>query len=149
MTTHGLSAKIFEPIAGPVGSTIFALGLSGAAFSAMVANATAGGTMLSDALGKGPSPSTITAKRTSAVILIWGLVITLTFTKSPVQLIIFAQALTVLIAPFLGFLLFVMSNNRQLMGDLRNTWWKNVIGGVGFLSILSLSGLLIYELVTR
>ncbi|WP_161965373.1 Nramp family divalent metal transporter [Rhodococcus sp. P1Y] len=36
-------AKIFEPIAGPVGSTIFALGLSGAAFSAMVANATAGG----------------------------------------------------------------------------------------------------------
>ena len=142
-------AKIFEPIAGPVGSTIFALGLSGAAFSAMVANATAGGTMLSDALGKGPSPSTITAKRTSAVILIWGLVITLTFTKSPVQLIIFAQAFTVLIAPFLGFLLFVMSNNRQLMGDLRNTWWKNVIGGVGFLSILSLSGLLIYELITR
>ena len=35
-------AKIFEPIAGPVGSTIFALGLSGAAFSSMVANATAG-----------------------------------------------------------------------------------------------------------
>ena len=142
-------AKIFEPIAGPVGSTIFALGLSGAAFSAMVANATAGGTMLSDALGKGPSPSTLTAKRTSAAILAWGLAITLIFTKSPVQLIIFAQALTVLIAPFLGFLLYVMSNNRQLMGDLRNTWWKNIIGGLGFLSILSLSGLLIYELATR
>jgi manganese transport protein len=142
-------AQIFEPIAGPVGSTIFALGLSGAAFSAMVANATAGGTMLSDALGKGPSPSTLTAKRTSACILAWGLAITLIFTKSPVQLIIFAQALTVLIAPFLGFLLYVMSNNRELMGDLRNTWWKNIIGGLGFLSILSLSGLLIYELATR
>ncbi len=142
-------AKVFEPIAGPVGSTIFALGLSGAAFSAMVANATAGGTMLSDALGKGPSPSTMTAKRTSAAILAWGLAITLIFTKSPVQLIIFAQALTVLIAPFLGFLLYVMSNNRELMGELRNTWWKNIIGGLGFLSILSLSGLLIYELATR
>lgn len=142
-------AKIFEPIAGPVGSTIFALGLSGAAFSAMVANATAGGTMLSDALGKGPSPSTRTAKRTSATILTWGLVITLLFTKSPIQLIIVAQALTVLIAPFLGLLLYVMSNNRQLMGDLRNTWWKNIIGAIGFLCILSLSGLLIYELITR
>jgi manganese transport protein len=142
-------AKIFEPLAGPVGSTIFALGLSGAAFSAMVANATAGGTMLSDALGKGASPSTKTAKRTSAAILTWGLVITLLFTKSPVQLIIFAQALTVLIAPFLGFLLYVMSNNRQLMGDLRNSWWQNIIGGIGFLSILSLSGLLIYELAMR
>jgi manganese transport protein len=105
--------------------------------------------MLSDALGKGPSPSTMTAKRTSAAILAWGLAITLIFTKSPVQLIIFAQALTVLIAPFLGFLLYVMSNNRELMGELRNTWWKNIIGGLGFLSILSLSGLLIYELATR
>lgn len=141
-------AKIFEPIAGPVGSTIFALGLSGAAFSAMVANATAGGTMLSDALGKGSSPSTMTAKRTSAAILTWGLMITLVFTKSPVQLIIFAQALTVLIAPFLGLLLYVMSNS-SLMGDLRNSWWQNVIGALGFLSILSLSGLLIYELATR
>ncbi|RYG85642.1 MAG: divalent metal cation transporter, partial [Alphaproteobacteria bacterium] len=49
----------------------------------------------------------------------------------------------------LGFLLYVMSNNRELMGELRNTWWKNIIGGLGFLSILSLSGLLIYELATR
>nr|WP_230990012.1 MULTISPECIES: Nramp family divalent metal transporter [Rhodococcus] len=147
-TTLAGLAKIFEPLAGPVGSTIFALGLSGAAFSAMVANATAGGTMLSDALDKGPSPSTLTAKRTSAVILAFGLVITILFTKSPVQLIIVAQALTVLIAPFLGFLLFVMSNNSQLMGNLRNTWWKNVIGALGFVSILSLSGLLIYELLS-
>jgi manganese transport protein len=146
-TTLAGLAKIFEPIAGPVGSTIFALGLSGAAFSAMVANATAGGTMLSDGLGKGASPSTLTAKRTSAAILAFGLAITLVFTKSPVQLIIFAQALTVLIAPFLGFLLFVMSNNTKLMGNLRNTWWKNIIGALGFISILSLSGLLIYELL--
>lgn len=142
-------AKIFEPIAGPVGSTIFALGLSGAAFSSMVANATAGGTMLSDALGKGSSPSTPTAKMTAAAILAWGLVITLMFTSSPIQLIIIAQALTVLIAPLLALLLFVMSNNRQLMGDLRNTMFKNVIGALGFASILSLSGLLVYELVTR
>jgi manganese transport protein len=48
----------------------------------------------------------------------------------------------------LGLLLFVMSNNSQLMGSLRNTLWKNVIGVLGFASILSLSGLLIYELLT-
>ena len=112
--------------------------LAGAAFSAMVANATAGGTMLSDALGRGPSPSTRIARCTSATILLWGLVITILFTKSPVQLIIFAQALTVLVAPFLGYLLLTMSNNRNLMGDLKNTWWKNILGVVGFLAILSL-----------
>lgn len=105
--------------------------------------------MLSDALGKGSSPSTPTAKMTAAAILAWGLVITLMFTSSPIQLIIVAQALTVLIAPLLALLLFIMSNNRQLMGDLRNTVFKNVIGALGFISILSLSGLLVYELITR
>ncbi len=146
-TLTGL-AKVFEPIAGPVGSTIFALGLSGAAFSSMVANATAGGTMLSDALGKGPSASTPTAKRTSAIILAFGLVITLVFTSSPIQLIIVAQALTVLIAPLLGVLLLIMSNHHDLMGTLRNTWWKNVIAVLGLVAILSLSALLVYELAT-
>ena len=148
-TTLAGLAKVFEPVAGELGSTIFALGLSGAAFSAMVANATTGGTMLSDALGRGPSPSTRIARCTSATILLWGLVITILFTKSPVQLIIFAQALTVLVAPFLGYLLLTMSNNRNLMGDLKNTWWKNVLGVVGFLAILSLSATMIVELVQQ
>ncbi|EME55363.1 Nramp family transporter [Rhodococcus ruber BKS 20-38] len=145
-TLTGL-AKVFEPIAGPVGSTIFALGLSGAAFSSMVANATAGGTMLSDALGKGPSASTPAAKRTSALILAFGLIVTLVFTSSPIQLIIVAQALTVLIAPLLGLLLLVMSNNHELMGSLRNTWWKNIVGVLGLVAVLSLSALLVYNLL--
>ncbi|PSL37756.1 NRAMP (natural resistance-associated macrophage protein)-like metal ion transporter [Labedella gwakjiensis] len=45
-------AGIFAPLAGEFGSTVFALGFFGAAFSSMIANATAGGTMLSDALGR-------------------------------------------------------------------------------------------------
>ncbi|WP_072690849.1 Nramp family divalent metal transporter [Rhodococcus marinonascens] len=139
-------AKIFEPLAGPIGSTIFAVGLSGAAFSSMVANATGGGIMLSDALGKGPTSSSATAKRASAVILAVGLAITLVVQTNPIQLIIGAQALTVLVAPFLGLLLLVMSNRATLMGTLRNRWWQNVLGVVGFCSILSVSGLFVYQL---
>ncbi|MEV0947059.1 Nramp family divalent metal transporter [Rhodococcus sp. NPDC049939] len=139
-------AKIFEPLAGPVGSTIFAIGLSGAAFSSMVANATGGGIMLSDALGKGPTSSSTIAKRTSAAILAVGLSVTLVVQTNPIQLIIGAQALTVLVAPFLGFLLLVMSNRSTLMGNLRNKWWQNVLGGFGFCAILSVSGLFVYQL---
>lgn len=95
-------AAVFEPLAGPVGSAIFALGLAGAAFSSMIANATAGGTTLSDALGRGASSGSRTAKIVSAVILLWGIGVTLTFQASPVQLIIMAQALTVLVAPPAG-----------------------------------------------
>ena len=69
-------AAVFEPLAGPVGSAIFALGLSGAAFSSMIANATAGGKMLSDALGRGASSGSPASKIVSAVILLWGIGVT-------------------------------------------------------------------------
>ncbi|RUQ98292.1 Nramp family divalent metal transporter [Labedella endophytica] len=132
-------ASIFEPLAGQVGSTVFALGFFGAAFSSMTANATAGGTMLSDALGRGPSAGSLAAKIISASILAFGVAVTLTFQSSPVQLIVIAQALTVLIAPVLATLIIVMANRRSLMGEMRNRWWQNALGIVGLVSVLALS----------
>lgn len=140
-------AAVFEPLAGPVGAAVFALGLSGAAFSSMIANATAGGTMLSDALGRGASSGSRTAKIVSAVILLWGIGITLAFQSSPVGLIITAQALTVLVAPLLGALLIIMSNRRSFMGELRNTWWKNVFAVIGFVAIVATSVRLVMSLM--
>jgi NRAMP (natural resistance-associated macrophage protein)-like metal ion transporter len=141
-------AGIFEPLAGPVGSTIFALGFFGAAFSSMIANATAGGTMLSDALGKGASSSSRTAKIISGSILAFGIVVTLIFQASPVQLIVVAQALTVLVAPILAALIIIMANQRPLMGALRNRWWQNVLGIVGLVSVLALSVRLVISLTS-
>lgn len=140
-------AAVFEPLPGPVGSAIFALGLSGAAFSSMIANATAGGTMLSDALGRGAPSGSRTAKIVSAVILLWDIGITLAFQESPVGLIMMAQALTVLVAPLLGALLIIMSNRRSLMGDLRNKWWQNVMVAIGFVAIIATSVRLVMLLV--
>ncbi|WAC66853.1 Nramp family divalent metal transporter [Agrococcus sp. SL85] len=139
-------AAVFEPLAGPVGAGLFALGLSGAAFSSMIANATAGGTMLSDALGRGPSASSRTARIVSGAILLWGIVITLIFQSSPVGLIITAQALTVLVAPLLGALMLIMSN-RRFMGDLRNRWWHNVLAVLGFVAICATSVRLVMALL--
>lgn len=140
-------AGIFEPLAGPVGSTIFAVGFFGAAFSSMIANATAGGTMLSDGLGRGASSSSRTAKGVSAFILAFGVAITLIFQSSPVQLIVVAQALTVLVAPVLAALIIVMANNRSLMAEMRNRWWQNVAGIVGLVAVLALSARLAITLL--
>ncbi len=139
-------AAIFQPLAGPVGSALFALGLSGSAFSSMIANATAGGVMLSDALGGGPSAGGRTARVVSAVILLWGIAITLVFQGSPVALIITAQALTVLVAPLLGVLLVVMSN-RRFLGDLRNRWWHNLVAVIGVVAICATSVRLVTSLL--
>lgn len=132
--------KIFEPVAGPAGAWIFALGFFGAAFSSMIPNCVAGGTMLSDAFGRGPSADTKTARLGSAFILAFGIAITFLFAgSSPVQLIIIAQALTVLVAPVLAALIIIMANNKKLMGPLRNKWWQNVLGLIGLASVIALS----------
>ncbi|WP_372698220.1 NRAMP family divalent metal transporter [Arthrobacter sp. JSM 101049] len=89
-TTINALASVFAPLAGSVGSTVFALGLSGAAFSSMIANATAGGTMLSDALGRGGTGGSVTGRVVTGVILAFGLVVTLAFQGSPVGLIVIA-----------------------------------------------------------
>lgn len=132
-------AAIFEPLAGPVGGAIFALGFFGSAFSSMIPNAIAGGTILSDALGRGASANTITARAVSGFILIFGVGVTLIFQASPVELIVLAQALTVLVAPILAALIIIMANRPDLMGNLRNKWWQNVFGAIGLIAVLALS----------
>ena len=135
-TISGL-AKVFEPVAGPVGNWIFSLGFFAAALSAMTANATAGGIMLSDALGRGASASTRTARIFSGVILVWGVAITAAFGgSSPVQLIVSAQSLTVLTAPVLAFLLVYLATRADFMGALRNRWWQVALGIIAFAVVL-------------
>lgn len=138
VTINALAA-IFEPLAGPVGTVLFALGLSGAAFSSMIANATAGGTMMSDALGRGSRGGSVTSRIVTGIILAFGLITTLVFQSSPVGLIVIAQSLTVLIAPLLGVLLVLMANNKTMMGDLRNKWWHNAFGIIGLVAIFASS----------
>lgn len=140
-------AGIFEPLAGPIGSTVFALGFFGAAFSSMIANATAGGTMLSDGLGRGASSSSLTAKIISGSILAFGVIVALIFQSSPVQLIVIAQALTVLVAPVLAALIIIMANRRTLMGGMRNRWWQNLLGIIGLAAVIALSVRLLITLI--
>ncbi|PPF62735.1 manganese transporter [Clavibacter michiganensis] len=148
-TTMAQLGSIFEPLAGPVGTAIFAIGFTGAAFSAMIANCTAGGTMLSDALnrrGEGGRTS-VAQKLISGSILAFGLIITVSFQAAPVQLIVTAQALTILVAPLLAALIVIMANRRSLMGVLRNRWWQNLFGAIGLLAVLCLSLRLISNFV--
>ncbi|MGP4671493.1 Nramp family divalent metal transporter [Agrobacterium salinitolerans] len=138
-------ANVFQPLAGSVGSTLFVLGFFAAAFSSMLANSTAGGTLLSDGVGWGGSFDALRTKILVGCVLAFGALVVVLAPGSRVQLIIFAQAMTVLVAPFLAGLLMIISNRRE-MGTLRNKPFQNVLGVCGFLSILAASGLLIYKL---
>ena len=131
-------SAVLDPLAGEAGRTIFALGFFGAAISAMIANATAGGTLLSDGFGWGNRLSSWRVRLGVLGVLTVGATVTvLAQGTSPVKLIIIAQALTVVVAPLIGILLVILSNNRRLMGDLRNKWWQNVAAAVGIVAIFA------------
>jgi len=129
-------SAVLTPIAGEAGRTIFSLGFTGAAISAMIANATAGGTLLSDGLGFGNRLASWRVRAGILGVLGFGALVTvLARGQSPVQLIIAAQALTVVVAPVLAVLLVVLANRPGLMGDLRNKRWQNALAAIGLVAI--------------
>lgn len=146
VTTFPQLASVLEPLAGRLGSILFGLGFFAAAFSSMAANASAGGTLLADALGWESSLSTWRVKFLVYGVLAWGAVVTVVSKGSPIELIIVAQALTVLVAPFLGIILFLLTQRRDVMGDLKNGPWQTGFAILGLIAIFAISFRLIFRL---
>ncbi len=132
-------AKALEPLFGHMSSSLFLAGLFGASFSALIGNATLGGTLLGDALGYGSQLNTKAVRGLIALIMIIGAAIALSFGKLPLELIILAQSVTILIVPFIGLAMYVLANDARIMGQYRNTVLANVIGGLGLLLIIGLA----------
>lgn len=128
-----------EPVAGPVASTLFSLGFFAAAFSSMTANAVASGTVLSDALGRGHKLETKSVKGFILIPLVFGATVMIVAGGNPIQLIVSAQALIVLVAPFVGVILVLLSSRRTLMGKLVNGPIRKSIGVIGILILLAMS----------
>ncbi|WP_110689101.1 Nramp family divalent metal transporter [Salinicola endophyticus] len=139
-------AGVLEPLAGRLGAVLFGLGFFAAAFSSMAANASAGGTLLADALGWSGSLSSPRVKVLVYGVLVWGALVTLLAKGSPIELIIVAQALTVLVAPFLGIILFLLTRREDVMGDLKNGPWQTLFALLGLVAILAISGRLLFKL---
>ena len=146
-TTFPQLASVLEPLAGKVGAVLFSLGFFAAAFSSMAANASAGGTLLADALGWNSSLSGWRVKLLVYGVLAWGAIVAVVAKGSPIELIIIAQALTVLVAPFLGIILFLLTRREDVMGDLKNGPWQTTLGLVGLLTIFAMSSQLVFRLL--
>lgn len=131
--------KALEPIAGPAASTLFTVGFFAAAFSSMVANSIAGGTVLSDSLGWGSKLETPRLKWLVMIPLTFGGVVSVIAGANPISLIITAQALTVLVAPLVGIVILMLACRRDLMGRLRLGLPLRIFGVFGFLVLILLS----------
>lgn len=135
-------AMQLQPLFGAWSKVVFCLGIFAGAFSSFLVNALVGGTVMSDALGKGyrMGERWVLALTTSA--LLGGMVVALLNlrdAKSTVNLIVFAQALTVLGIPALALALLYLGTRPELKGDRRVPRWILVLGWIGFVMALALA----------
>lgn len=128
-----------EPLFGSWASIVFMIGLFGAAFSSMMGNATIGGAMLSDGIGMGSSLSDKKVKIMIILVMTFGSLVALLFGQAPVNMIIFAQAITIVVVPLIAIAILVIANDKKIMGDLKNSLASNVIAIIGLVVLIILA----------
>lgn len=132
-------ARALEPAFGKYAAWLFLAGLFGASFSSLIGNATLGGTLSGDALGYGGTLQSKSVRLLIALIMLAGASIAMIFGKLPLQLIVLAQAVTIFVVPFIGMAIFIIANDKKIMGKYKNTMFSNIAGGLGLLIMVLLA----------
>ena len=135
-------AMQLQPLFGRWAKGIFCLGIFAGAFSSFLVNALVGGTVLSDSLGKGSRLGEGWTLSLTTVALLCGLIVALfnlSDAASTVNLITFAQALTVLGLPALALALLYLGTRPDLTGERKVPRWIISLGWVGFIVALALA----------
>lgn len=132
-------AKALEPLFGNYASGLFLAGLFGASFSSLVGNASVGGTLLGDALGYSGGLNSKAVRALIALVMLIGAVIALIFGKIPLELIVFAQSVTIFVVPLIGIAMYLIANDEKIMGNNRNSPAVKIIGALGLLLIIGLA----------
>jgi Mn2+/Fe2+ NRAMP family transporter len=127
-----------EPLFGNLASTVFMIGLFAASFSSLLGNATLGGAVLGDALSLGNKLSALPLRLLIMLVIVVGAIISIAFSHLQLQLIVIAQALTMIVAPIVGVFILLISSNHRYMGDLKNNNSLLIAGILGLLVVLLL-----------
>ncbi len=133
-------AQILQPI-GSWAVVLFAIGLWCAAFSSMIGNSTIGGSMLAGVFRiDSGGLSSVPVKICISLVIVLGGVVAAVFGGVPIQLILTAQAVTILAVPLIGVVMVVLSRHRD-RGALRigAGQLSLAVVGLGFLLFLAVT----------
>jgi Mn2+/Fe2+ NRAMP family transporter len=129
-------AKQLEPLFGPAAKVIFCCGILAGGLSSFLVNALIGGTVMSDAMGKGASLRDSWPLHLTALALLVGMVVAIASMAGnggTVHLITFAQALTVLGIPALAAALIYLGTRPELTAERKVPSWMIFVASIGFL----------------
>ncbi|MBK8501616.1 MAG: Nramp family divalent metal transporter [Saprospiraceae bacterium] len=128
-----------EPLFGETTKLLFMIGLFAASFTSLLGNATIGGTILGDAFGFGHDMQNPRVKAMVVLVILLGSTIAIAFGRLPLQLIIFAQAITIIVAPAAAFFLLLLAHRKDVMKDKIYTLSRSIIPVAGFLLLVILA----------
>lgn len=132
-------AKALEPVFGRYAFVLFLSGLFSASFSSLIGNASVGGIFLADALGYGSDFNAKPVRIFTAAIMVLGAAVAFIFGRLPIELLIIAQRITIFLVPFIGFAIFFIANDGQIMGRYRNSRLQNVLAILGLCLLTGLA----------
>ena len=135
-------ARQLEPLFGPAAKVLFCLGIFAGAFSSFFVNAMIGGTILSDGLGLGGDIDQPWPKHFTVLALLVGMGVAVAVHstgKPPVNLIIFAQAMTVLGLPALAATLWYLATRKDLTGELSVPMWMKLVAALALVIVTLLA----------
>lgn len=134
-----------EALFGSYAKVIFSLGLCAAAFSSLMVNAVIGGGLLSDGLGLGRTMNEKMPKIFTAVILVLGMLVAFFFRGDVIYALILAQASSILAVPLIAIGMYLILNNKNVMGKFRNNTRQNILAILGFILI----SIIVYFMYSR
>ena len=150
LTSAADVARQLRPLFGDVSTVLFCLGIFAGALSSFLVNAMIGGAALSDGLGFGSHVDGRWPKIFTAIALIGGMLIAISVKAAgfnTANLIIFAQAVTVLGNPLLAGSMLWLATRPDLLEQKAVPRWMLALSVVGFLVVLVLSARTAYKIV--
>ncbi len=136
-----------EALFGQFAKYVFSIGLFAAAFSSLLVNAVIGGGLVSDGLGMGRTMQEKGPKIFSTIVLLIGMIVAVFFKGNVVYALVLAQASSLFAVPAIGIGLFLLINNKKVMGDLRNSFWQNIVAVLGLILILVMVYYMYHKLI--
>jgi len=141
--------KTFEPIFGSYATFVFMAGLFAASFSSLIGNATLGGVLLSDALNIGTRLKSEKVRYVIMSVIVIGAGVAIIFGNLPIELIVMAQGLTIIIVPAIGLMLFLIALDRAEKKVIQFGISLKLILILGLLVLLVLAGANTYNIFIK
>lgn len=142
-------ARTLEPIFGNYASVIFMMGLFAASFSSLIGNATLGGVLLSDALNIGRKLESQKVRYVIMSVIVIGASVAVAFGNLPIELIVMAQGLTIIVVPVIGLMLFLVARDMAGKGQLKLGVPMQLLLVLGLILLFVLAGANTYNIFIK